>query len=526
MKRTLGTPAVYCRTVGVKGHQYAASVADDPTPSPSSETADLAPAPPPALADENIGAKIVSGGLWRLVAFAVATALGVVSTAIISREVGPESFALFTTGISLLTIAITMSDFGLLALGMREFAALQGAERDRSMRALITLRLAFSVLMSIGIIGFAFVESYPSDFVLGLSAAAIGLIALSVHFSYNVPLQASYHLNTIAVIEVTRQSLLVVGMAAVAVRTGDIGAVMAVYLPVAFLMAIVSGVLASRISPAMPSLDFAMMRSLLRHVGVFAIATSVGASYAYFAQVVINSILPADESGMFGLAFRVFAVMLGACMTAVSGAFPLLVTSSRSDLDRLSYATRRLVQTTALAGTACAVGLVTGASFVVAVVGGPEFSDAIPLVAIVGLALPASFVLITGGNVLLATGRHRELILVSVIGAIASIAITASLTSAFGMSGAAAGVVVGETAIALGYLTQLHRIDSRSLPALRWAIGVLAAGAVCCSAALLPWTGIVRATIGIAAFVGLAVLLRLIPPELIDRTKLVLRLGR
>lgn len=497
---------------------YAAPVSEDQT-LPNAAVGSVTEA-------DNIGEKIVSGGIWRLVAFAVATGLGVVSTAIISREVGPASFALFTTGISLLTIAITMSDFGLLALGMREFAALEGPARDRSLRALITLRLGFAVLSSAAIIGFALIEDYPSDFLLGLAAAAIGLIALSVHFSYNVPLQASYRLNTIAMIEVTRQSLLVVGMAAVAVMTGEIGAVIAVYLPVAFLMAIVSGVLASKIAPAMPSLDFAMMRSLLRHVGVFAVATSVGASYAYFAQVVINSILPADESGMFGLAFRVFAVMLGACMTGVGGAFPLLVMSSRNDLERLAYATRRLVQTTALAGTACAVGLVTGASFVVAVVGGPEYSDAIPLVAIIGLALPGSFVLITGGTVLLASGRHRELILVSVIGAALSIAITAMLTSAFGMTGAAAGVVVGETAIALGYLTQLHRISSKSLPAFRWGVAVLAAGAVSCSAALLPWTGIVRATIGLAAFIGLSVLLRLIPPELIDRVKMVARVGR
>lgn len=473
-------------------------------------------------ADDNIGLKIVSGGIWRLVAFGVATGLGVVSTAIISREVGPADFALFTTGISLLTIAITMSDFGLLALGMREFASLQGEARARSLRALLSLRLAFSVVTATGIVVFAWASNYPDYFLHGLLAAAVGLIALSLHYSYNVPLQSTYQLNAIAVIEVSRQSMLVIGMAGLAVVTGDIGAVIAVYLPVAIVMAIWSALLAKRITPVSPSLDFATMRGLLRHVGTFAIASSIGASYAYFAQVVINSILPAYESGMFGLAFRVYAVMLGACMTAVGGAFPLLVTASRDDVDRLTYATRRLIQTTAITGTACAVGLITGASFVVAVIGGSEFNDAVPLVAIIGLAVPGSFVLITGSNVLLASGRHRELIVVSLIGAILSIGITAALTKSYGMSGAAAGVAIGETLIAVGYLIQMHRMDRRSLPQLSWGVAVLAVGAICCSAALLPLPGLVRATIALTAFLGLSLALKLVPPELIDRAKLIL----
>lgn len=473
-------------------------------------------------ADENLGQKIVSGGIWRLVAFGVATVLGIVSTAIISREVGPADFALFTTGISLLTIAITMSDFGLLALGMREFASLEGEARARSLRALLSLRLVFSSVTAVGIVAFAWASNYPDYFLHGLLAAAVGLIALSLHYSYNVPLHTTYQLNTLAVIEVTRQAMLVIGMAGLAVVTGDIGAVIAVYLPVAFVMAIWSAVLAKRITPVSPSLDFETMRGLLRNVGTFAIAASVGASYAYFAQVVINSILPAYESGMFGLAFRVYAVMLGACMTAIGGAFPLLVTSSRDDINRLAYATRRLVQTTALAGTGCAVGLITGASFVVAVIGGSEFNDAIPLVAIIGLAVPGSFVLVTGSSVLLATGRHRELIVVSLIGAILSIGLTAALTESYGMSGAAAGVAIGETLIAIGYLIQLHRIDRRSLPQLSWAAAVLAVGAICCSAALLPLADLICALIGLAAYIALALALRLVPPELTDRVKLLL----
>jgi O-antigen/teichoic acid export membrane protein len=472
-------------------------------------------------ADQDVGSKIVAGGIFRLAAFGVATALGVVSIAIISRVIGPSDFALFTTALSLITISSSVSDIGLLSLGIREFAALSGDARVRSQRALITLRFMFASVASLLIVLFAWLDNYPTGLLYGLIAAAIGLCGLSLHASYNVPIQATYQLKTMAILEVSRQTLVALGMAVAAIVTGEIGWIVAIYLPVGITMALASAYYARRITPTMPSWDWSAMVGLLRHVGTFAVAASIGAIYAYVAQVICNAILPAHESGLFALAFRVFAVLIGACMVAVSGAFALLVTAARTDPERMAYATRRLLQTAALTGVACTVGLVTGATFVVAVLGGSEFADAAPIVAVIGLALPASFVVFTGSSVLLAAGRHSELVLVSVIGATASVLATTILAKSFSTTGAAAGIVVGETVIATGYLIQIARMDTHALPRLNWSIAVLVAGAIACAAALLPLPGIVCGVLGLLIFAGLAILLKLVPPELLDRLKAI-----
>jgi O-antigen/teichoic acid export membrane protein len=472
---------------------------------------------PATTEDENVGRTIVSGGVWRLVAFGFASLLGVVATAIISRELGPADFALFTTAVSLIAVATLLPDLGLVTLGLREFASLEGEERARGQRALITLRLIFSALGALGIVLFAIFDNYPSDLVIGLAVAGVGLCALSLYVSWAVPIQATYRLGTMAILEASRQ-FLVAGLMILAVLLyDDVGVVVAIYLPAGILLAVVSAVLARGVAPLRPSLDWTTMRGLMHKVGTFAIAASVGGIYAYVAQILSNSILTPHDSGMFGLVFRVYAVMIGAAVTAVSGAFPLLVTSWRTDAKRLTYATRRLVQTTFISGIAGAVTLICGAEFVVAVIGGPEFDDAIGVMRVVALALPASFVLITGGSYLLAAEHHRTLVKISVGGALVSIGITAALSAAFGLYGTAAGLVIGEFVISSGYVGKIWREDRSALPSLGWTGAVVALGALCCLPALLPLPSVVLAAIGLLAFAGLSIIFKLVPPELTDR---------
>lgn len=474
--------------------------------------------------DQNVGKLIVSGGIWRLIAFAFAAALGVLATAIISRSVGPADFALFTTAMSLVTIALSLSDIGLLSLGLREFAALKGAERERSQRALITIRMILSVFSAIGIVVFAVLKGYPDYLVVGLVAAGLGLCLFSLQVSYTVPIQATFRLNTVAALEAGRQSLLLLLMIAAVLVTSNVGWLIAAYLPTGIVLVIATVIPASRISSIVPSWDPLAMRQLVSRVGTFAVAATIGGIYAYVAQILCNSILTPHASGMFSLAFRVFAVMLGACMTAASGAFPLFVTAAREgDFERLAYATRRVTQTALLAGAVCTVGMLSGADFIVDVLGGAEFADAAPVVAVISLALPGSFLLIVWSMFLLATDHHRALVVSAVVGASVSVGITAILAMEFGAVGAAAGVAVGEYAIAFGYLSKLVRVDRRALPQPGWALAAVLAAAAACLVVLLPLSSLLMAIVGMLAFALLVLALGLLPPELIHPLRGLLR---
>lgn len=470
---------------------------------------------------ENLGRKIVNGGVWRLLAYGFATAVAVLSTAVISREVGPVDFAAYATAISLISIATGLSDFGLLALGIREFAALEGAERERNMRALIALRLIFMSFGAMLIVTFAMFAGFSSGVVEGLALAAIGLCVSSLYVSYCVPLQATYRFNQLAGLDAARQGIWSGLMILAAITTGSVGLILATLLPTAVIITIAAGFLAHRIASIRPSWDVPTMRTLLASVGAFAVAASVGASYAYLAQVATDSVLSGYDSGQFALAFRVFSVLIGAGYVVVIGAFPLLVTSAKYDLERMTYATRRVIQTGIVAGFGCSVGLLSGAAFVVSVLGGPEYHDAVELLAIIGFALPASFVLLAGSSMLLAAGHHRELVAVALLGAILSIAGTALLSAEFGGTGAAIGIVVGECLLAAGYLIAISRVAPGALPTLKWFAGVLLAVAAGCAVALTGLPSLVEALFAVTVYAVASLLLGLLPPELRDRIPLL-----
>lgn len=466
---------------------------------------------------ENIGKKILGGGFWRLVAYAFATVVAVISTAVVSRTTGPVDFAQYTTALSLIAVAQGLSDFGMLALGIREFAALEGAARERNLRALITLRFLFTSAAAVVIVVFAVLADYPSSTVAGIAVGAAGLAVLSFYISYCVPLQATYRFNELAVLDATRQGLWSGLMILAALTTGNVGLIVGALLPTAIVVTVIAAVLASKVTSIKPAWDPATMRSLLASVGAFAVAASIGASYAYLAQVATDAVLTPYESGQFALAFRVFVVLLGAGLIAILGAFPLLVTSAKEDIERMIYATRRVMQTAVIAGFGAAVGLLTGASFVIALLGGSKYHDAIELLAIIGFALPASYVLNTGSTVLLAAGRHRELVVISVVGAILSIAITAAMAAEFGGTGAALGIILGELLLCAGYVTIVARIDRKALPQVRWLLGVFVAAAAGSAVELIGLPSLLAAIVGLAVYAAAIFLLRLLPPEMAEK---------
>jgi O-antigen/teichoic acid export membrane protein len=471
---------------------------------------------PDAVAD-NIGQKIIGGGAWRAIGHAIAASLGILSTAIISREIGPADFGQFATALSLVTVALGISDFGLLALGVREYAALEGAKRDRAFRALFTMRLGFSFVAGVLIVGFVFAADYSTALIVGVIFAALSIPTQSMQSSYAVPLQATYDLNALAVLDVIRQALWSGLLIAAAVLTGNVGVIVATMFPVSIVLAFAFGYRARGLAPLTPSWDPELMRSLLGAVGTFAVAASIGTMYPFLAQIVSSSVLNEYDAGQFALAFRIFVVLLGSWMVATGGAFPLLVTSSRDDIERMVYAVRRLLQTGILAGLGATVGLVTGATFVVALLGGSKYVEATHLIALISLAFPATFALGTGSTVLLASGRHRELVWITIVGATVSVAATWFASEEWGPDGTCLGIVFGEVLIAAGYFYVISKIDRNALPKPLWFVGAITAGAAGCSAALIGIPGLFAAMLGGAIYIAVGLTLRVFPPELTEK---------
>lgn len=437
--------------------------------------------------DGRSGLRVVRGGGARIAAYAVGSLLSVASTAVVARELGAARFDGFATVLSLSLVALLVTDFGMATLGVREYVALRGQERDDVMAALLSLRLLLMLVGTAGMVGFALIAGFPLELVLGALLAGVGLVVQIVPATFVVPLAARLRLGLVGLVELVRQAVQAVLLMVLALSGAGAGALLATSIPAGLAAAAVAVPAARGLAPLLPRPYWRVMAGLLRAAVSFAVATSIGATYAYVGQVVAHLSTDEVENGYYSLAFRVFVVLVTVAMLGVGGSYPLLVHAAATDLRRFDHVGARLYDGALLLGLVIATALAVGAPAVVALLGGPGFSPATGMLRLLALALVGSFLVSTGSFLLLALRRYRMLLALNLSGLVLVVTATAVLSPALGGRGAATALCVTEYALASGYAVVLARAGRATRPAPRLLVScVVGLGAV--AVVLLPLT--------------------------------------
>jgi O-antigen/teichoic acid export membrane protein len=492
---------------------------------------DPEPDPTDVLDESGAGGRAVGGGALRVVAYVIGSLVAVGSTAVVSRHLGTEQFGSFATVMSLSAIALLVTDFGLATLGVREYVDRTGAERDHVMRVLIGLRMGLMALGAAGMLVFATLAGFSTPLWIGTLLAGIGLIVQAVPATYAVPLHATLRLGWVGGLDLVRQ----VGQAVALVGFVALGAGIAPLLGssiVGGLLALVLGAVVARgLAPLVPAWDWAESRRLLRLALSFALATSIGAIYAYAAQVVADLTMTSTESGLFALSFRVFSVVIATALIAVSSAYPILTRAAGDDEARFGYAGSRLYEAVVLFGVAGAVAIGVGSQTIVALLGGDAFREAIDVLRVHSVAIVGSFAVAAGSFMLLSQQRFRELLVINVSVLASSLALTWAMASAWEGVGAALAMNITEFGLAIAYFVVLRRhTDVR--PELRRFVGIAIAVVAAVGVALVlgtvagsvPWNVVVTG-VSMAVFTGVALVARGVPDELLAPVRQRLRRG-
>jgi len=348
---------------------------------------------PHVLDSNRSGEKVVGGSAARIVAYAGGALLAVASTAVVARQLGTTNFDGFATVLSLSLIALMVTDFGMATLGVREYVALVGAERDHAMRVLLGLRVLLMVLGTVAMLVFALLARFPAELVWGSLLAGVGLVVQVVPATYAVPLQATLRLGMVGAVDFVRQAVQAILLVVLALAGVGVVPLLATSIPAALASALLAIPLARRLAPLVPSLDWRAMGRMLRLALSFAVATSVGATYAYVAQVVTHLSTNERESGLFALAFRVFSVLIAVAMIAVSSAFPILTRTAGRDSRRFGYVSSRLYEGVLLLGIVVAVGVGAGATAIVQILGGASFAGSALMLQVLAVAIIVAVVL-------------------------------------------------------------------------------------------------------------------------------------
>jgi O-antigen/teichoic acid export membrane protein len=456
------------------------------------------------------------GAMLRLAGYGAGAALATVSAILLTRYLGVVRFGQYTTVIAVVTLASQLTDAGLTNLATREYAVLSGDVRSRLMSRLLGLRIAITVPAIMGATAFAVIAGYNGTRIAGTALAGLGLGLASIQGVLAVPLIVGLRLGWVAALELFRQTLLVTLTIVLILVGAGLLPLLSALVPSSLAVVLATIVMVRGRIPLRPSMHPMGWVALLRPTFVFSLATGLGAVYLFTAQILTSLATTAYQTGLFSASFRVFAVVAASSGLLISSAFPLLARAARDDHERLGFAMQRLFEVATILGVAAALTAVTGAGPIIAVIAGPRYAAAAPVLRIEGAALLGSFLLSTWSYALISLREHRALLMSNVTALTVTAVMTLVLASAHGAQGGAVGSVAGEWVLAVGYLLALTRGKAYMRPQAGPTVKVLLAAVPAFAVMLLHLPGFLQPILALTVYTCAILASGALPRELYE----------
>jgi O-antigen/teichoic acid export membrane protein len=466
------------------------------------------------LDSRRAGPLALRGSVMRVGGYGGGMLLALISAPLLIRHLGQVGFGHYITAIAIVTIAASLTEGGINAIALRDFASQTGERRNDSMAHLLGIRIVLNVLGVLGSVAFAVVAGYSSTLVLGTAVAGIGVMAQSTQSLVSIPLQGSMRFGWVAGADLLRQAVSTTLIVTLVLLGAQLVGLLAVAIPASLSALVLTVWLVRGTMPLKPAFELRKWLPMLRETFPFAIAIALNSVYFRMTVVVVSLTASELQAGYFSTSFRVVEILIFLPALVVGAAYPIVARAERDDPERFRHATQRMFELAVLGGVWIALGLELGAGFIVEVLGGAAAEPAAAVLRIQGLAVMGTFVAVACTFPLLSLRRHRELLLANALGLVVTLALSLSLVPVLQARGGAIATLGAELVLASTVTLMLRRArtDLR-LPlsvvpvALAAALAGVAAGHL---SGLGPVLGVL---IGSAIYAGVLMLLGRFPPE-------------
>lgn len=413
-------------------------------------------------------------------------AAGVVTVGLASRYLHPSGFGALTVAAAFVALFAVFTDLGVYTIAAREIAQDESAEAH-IVGNVLGLSLACSAVVAAAAFGFmhvAYGGGHEQQIRQGILILLPQLVAAAPVAACRAHFIASER-NWMAALGDVSTAVVSVGLTAAAVAL-DLG-----------FAAVVGAACAGYVAQAVTMVALTMRRirlrisvrlTLWRRLATLALplGLSLVLNYLYFRLdiLLLSFLRSTSDVALYGLAYKVLEAFIVLPSYFMTSLFP--------ELARMAPHSKRLND---VVGEALAVMemlvlpiVVLTAVFapqIVAIVGGGAFSRAAPTLQILMVGLAASFVNGVYGNTLVAQGRQRSLLRVTVAVLGINLALNLALIPPFGIEGAAVAVSASEL-LALVLIRRLY-LQVGSPPTNPLRARMLGAGAVLLAAIAFRW---------------------------------------
>jgi O-antigen/teichoic acid export membrane protein len=424
---------------------------------------------------------VIRGGAGRTIGYVAGLLIGLLAVPLMIRELGVERYGYYITAASVVLLVYAVSEGGLTALGVREYATARESDRQFLLRNLLGLRL---MLTSAGVIIASSVLALTgahAAIVRGTLILGLGLLLGAAQQTYQVVLLGQLRLGSVTLLELSRQSILTAAILVVVASHLSLNAFFWANVIASSVMTAATVALLRHEAPLRPSFDPTTWKALLRETLPFALSYVIALVYFRIAVVLMSYITTAEATGYYAAAFRIVEVVAIAPWLLISSAFPILARAARHDRDRFSYAVQRIFEVSVILGPWMALSIGVLAPFAVAVVAGDGFEQSIGVLRILGVAHVTGFLAVSGFYAMLSLKRYRELLIANIFAVTVAIIGTGVLAPRFGAHGAAAATVAADGTLAIACFVVLAR-----MPGLQLKLTIVPKAALSLIAGLIP----------------------------------------
>jgi O-antigen/teichoic acid export membrane protein len=434
------------------------------------------------LRSAGAGEKVIHGSALRLGANLASLVFALATATLLLRHLGVEESGRYVTVMSLVGIALAIVDQGLNVSASKDLTMTARDERRTLLANVVGQRIIVATIAWVCLVGFALIAGYPEEMVVGTALAGAGIMLIALGNSMLVPLTVDLRNAGIAIVELLRSFIVLVGVLLLVVAGAKLDPFFALQILVGLTVLAMVPVLVGRAGVVRPRFDRVRQRALLRTALPIATALVLGQVYFRLVIVLMSLISNAKEIGYFGGSLRAMEALIALPILVASVALPVMAAAAQEkDLTRLKYAIEGLSEGAVIAGMLVILFTIRAADPVMRLIGGAEFEPAgnvlrIQVVALLFIALYQIWTV-----ALVALGRQRQLIFTNAAGLLAVGVFAAILVPPLGAKGGAIASVSADIILAGLIYWRLHvstgRVTVRGSFLARVALASLASGA-------------------------------------------------
>ncbi len=406
------------------------------------------PAEPDVLATPEVGPKVVRGTSLRIVSFVGGSLFSVGAAALMFRHLGVIDAGRYTTATSLGALVSGLTDLGLTGICVRELSVLRGEQRRSFARNLLGLRLVLALAGTLAVTSFAF-AAYGSLLGLGVLIAGCGVLLQNTQVLLTVSLSVRLRLGRLSALELARQFTTAALIALLVISGANLLAFLAVAAVAALVMLPPTIAMVRGDMPLRPSFDTRHWRRLVAPMLTYSAAVLTATVYLRIAVVLVSLLSSTRQLGYLSVSYRVVENLFFLPSLLVGSAFPIFAHAAHADPARFAGVISRMFDAALIVGVWVSLSLAVGARLAIAVIGGPHFLPATPVLAVQGIAVAAVFVGNVWATAMLSLHLHRVILILNLsLLALVSVAVSV-LAPADGAQGAAIATASVEVVAAI-----------------------------------------------------------------------------